>query len=105
MSNLRWKIAQSAEIRWWKKYLKNKDPLTYLDQKAKYWHRVLNEMQVSFKPDDIILDAGCGPAGLFMITTDYETHAVDPLLQAYQKDIDHFDICNYPHTRFHSQKL
>ena len=74
----RWKIAQAAEIRWWQNYLKNKSTTEYADWKTQYWENLLEETGLTFlnesdkeNPNKVenlrILDAGCGPAGIFMI--------------------------------------
>ena len=65
---LQWKIAQSAELRWWKNYLKDKDPDDYKKEKLAYWKKVLAPLDslVSNIEGLDVLDAGCGPAGIFM---------------------------------------
>ncbi|MCB0583238.1 MAG: methyltransferase domain-containing protein [Phaeodactylibacter sp.] len=103
--NLRWKAAQAAEIRWWRAYLRNKSPEAYLARKASYWRRVLREAQYEPDAGARVLDAGCGPAGIFLILEAQEVHAVDPLLGAYQADLPHFDPSRYPHVRFFPQPL
>lgn len=96
----RWKIAQAAEIRWWKQYLKKQTPTAYLENKKNYWQGVLNELSISVSPQHAILDAGCGPAGIFIHFPNQRVDAVDPLLEAYAKELPHFDPKKYPKTRF-----
>ncbi|MCO6487447.1 MAG: class I SAM-dependent methyltransferase [Phaeodactylibacter sp.] len=103
--NLRWKAAQAAEIRWWRAYLRNKKPEAYLEQKAAYWRRVLEAAQYEPAAGTRVLDAGCGPAGIFIILEAQEVHAVDPLLGAYQADLPHFDPSRYPYVRFFAEPL
>ena len=57
---LRWRIAQTFEARWWKKYLSHKDVATYLEWKRGYWNNVLNLLKdsIKLKPGQKILDAG-----------------------------------------------
>ncbi len=101
----RWKIAQAAEIRWWQNYLKKKPVGDYLTWKKAYWEKLLDEIEVHTKPNSQVLDAGCGPAGIFMVTNACKTDAVDPLLNDYAEKIDHFKKENYPSVRFYSQAL
>ncbi|MFT5619638.1 MAG: 2-polyprenyl-3-methyl-5-hydroxy-6-metoxy-1,4-benzoquinol methylase, partial [Arenicella sp.] len=101
-TSLKWKLAQFAEIRWWQNYLKSKSATDYKAYKTDYWKKFLNEIEpdFSFKPEDKILDAGCGPAGLFIILNQNETTAVDPLLGKYEENLSHFSKSNYPNVNF-----
>ena len=103
--NLRWKLAQEAEIRWWRAYLRRKSPEDYLRQKAEYWHRVLRSARFEPAPGARVLDAGCGPAGIFLILEEQEVHAVDPLLEAYRASLPHFEPSSYPYVQFFAQPL
>lgn len=100
-----WKVAQSLEIRWWQRYLKEKPVQEYLDWKKNYWRTFLERTRVSIPEGGYILDAGCGPAGIFIITDQYPTDAVDPLLDQYQQELKHFDKAWYPGIRFFSVPL
>lgn len=102
---LRWKIAQALEIRWWRNYLKNKEASDYLIAKKAYWQRVLTTLQLNIKSGEKILDAGCGPAGIFMILDECEVDAVDPLLNKYEENLPHFKKSNYPFVQFYNQPL
>ncbi len=102
---LRWKIAQSLEIRWWRNYLKNKEKTDYLTAKKAYWVRFLKTLQVEMRPDEKILDAGCGPAGIFMILNECSVDAVDPLVDLYDLQLLHFDKNDYPYVQFYNQSL
>lgn len=102
---LRWKIAQAAEIRWWQNYLKKKPKADYLEWKKEYWETLLKETEVEVKPDDRILDAGCGPAGIFMIFNDNHVDAIDPLLDQYEEKLSHFKKSDYPNVNFISTPL
>lgn len=116
----RWKIAQAAEIRWWQRYLKNKPTTDYADWKTDYWQKLLTEMGLSAlnieerNPDLLgtegwgntsILDAGCGPAGIFMIFKKQKVDALDPLLDQYEASLPHFKKSLYPNVQFFSQPL
>ena len=109
--NLRWKIAQAAEIRWWQRYLKNKNTANYAVWKSDYWKKLLNDIGLSVldnptAPAQEILDAGCGPAGIFMVLTpQHHLTALDPLLDEYEKKLEHFKKENYPAVKFVSQSL
>lgn len=99
---LRWKVAQWAEIRWWKRYLKNKDEASYADWKQNYWKDLLSKLGKDFELKDgqKVLDAGCGPAGIFTILEKQTVTAVDPLLDQYEKELSHFKEEDYPYTKF-----
>jgi len=103
--SLRWKVAQAAEIKWWERYLKHKPKEGYLAWKYDYWKRLLAKTEVIVKDGDRVLDAGCGPAGVFMVLEDQKVDAVDPLLDSYETKLNHFDKKDYPHTRFFAQPL
>lgn len=102
---LKWKIAQQAEIRWWKNYLKGKDPLTYLTWKRNYWANFLK--QINFHPasEAVCLDAGSGPAGIFIILDQSDVDAVDPLLDAYEKELNIFSKEKYSNVSFQTKGL
>ena len=103
----RWKIAQAAEIRWWQGYLKNKPTTDYAVWKTKYWQDLLAEIGLESKNTEggKILDAGCGPAGIFMIFKNQDVDALDPLLDEYAAKLPHFRTENYPNVQFFSQPL
>ena len=84
---MRWKIAQRLELRWWKRYLSKQNRPEYLDWKKSYWTEFLTRLKVP-KVEGKVLDAGCGPAGIFMILNDAEVTAIDPLLDQYRTEID-----------------
>lgn len=104
-SPLRWRFAQAAEIRWWKRYLHGRAPADYLAQKSHYWFKVLTAAGVSPQPEQRVLDAGCGPAGIFIALQQCRVDAIDPLLEAYEATLPHFKAANYPHTTFKNQPL
>ncbi len=97
---LRWKIAQAAEIRWWKSYLKKKPKANYLEWKRNYWQNLLDECGVEIKEGDRVLDIGCGPAGIFLLLDKNPVDAVDPLLDKYEEELEHFDKKEYPNVNF-----
>jgi 2-polyprenyl-3-methyl-5-hydroxy-6-metoxy-1,4-benzoquinol methylase len=115
----RWKIAQAAEIRWWQGYLKNKPTADYAVWKTKYWQDLLTEIgldavyhselktgeKATYTEGGRILDAGCGPAGIFMIFKNQKVDALDPLLDEYEAKLPHFRRENYPNVQFFSQPL
>ncbi len=102
---LRWKIAQALEIRWWQRYLKHRETSTYLAAKRAYWQKLLRELPIELRPGVRILDAGCGPAGIFMILESYAVDAIDPLLDLYEKKLPHFNKNDYAFVQFYNKPL
>jgi 2-polyprenyl-6-hydroxyphenyl methylase/3-demethylubiquinone-9 3-methyltransferase len=107
IKTLRWRTAQFFEARWWKKYLADKDVDTYLHNKKLYWNGILQRITPALKLEAAhsILDAGCGPAGIFIVLPDYYVTAVDPLLNTYEETLPHFRQSMYPYVSFHNQPL
>jgi 2-polyprenyl-6-hydroxyphenyl methylase/3-demethylubiquinone-9 3-methyltransferase len=102
--NWRWKLAQYAEIRWWRRYLRKKEPEAYLESKRQYWERTLKTLDIAV-PDEVdVLDAGCGPAGIFMVLQGRKLVGIDPLLSAYT-DLPHFHPDKYPWVVFQQQTI
>lgn len=102
--SLRWKIAQAAEIRWWKRYLSRRAPERYLADKAAYWRRLIAQTGMRYAPGAELLDAGCGPAGIFMVLEDAQVTAIDPLLEQY-RPLPHFRPEAYPQAHFRALSL
>jgi 2-polyprenyl-3-methyl-5-hydroxy-6-metoxy-1,4-benzoquinol methylase len=100
VSNLRWQVAQAAEIRWWQRYLKDKNPDEYLRWKKAYWRQLLDQLPFAVQPHMRILDAGCGPAGIFTVLDTCNVTAVDPLLSQYTEKLHHFSPSMYPSVQF-----
>lgn len=98
----RWNTAQFAERKWWQRYLKNKDVAEYHVWKKNYWKNLLLQCAPYFKvsSQDVILDAGCGPAGMFMIFPENKVVAFDPLVDSYEQDLPHFKKSMYPNVSF-----
>lgn len=104
--NLRWRSAQFFELHWWKRYLAGRDKTEYLRWKKAYWVDFLQKSEVELPESASILDAGCGPAGIFTILGDrYETDAVDPLIDRYAAALPHFKPADYPGVQFYAQPL
>lgn len=84
---IKWKIAQFLESWWWKRYLKNKNPEEYILWKKNYWKAFLKKINLneSLATQKNILDAGCGPAGIFLILDNHNVTALDPLLNQYKE--------------------
>jgi 2-polyprenyl-6-hydroxyphenyl methylase/3-demethylubiquinone-9 3-methyltransferase len=59
----------------------------------------------SIDEKDSILDAGCGPAGMFMIFDKNNTTAFDPLIDTYENDLPHFKKNDYPSVTFINKGL
>lgn len=98
----RWKTAQFAERKWWQLYLKKKDVTQYLNWKKDYWKGLLTKCNHYFvlQPDQQVLDAGCGPAGIFIALNNQHVTAYDPLIDEYELDLPHFKKSMYPEVRF-----
>lgn len=105
-NGLRWKIAQGFEILWWRNYLKKKDPTEYVAWKRAYWKQYLERLGhvLTLNDGDRILDAGCGPAGIFMVLESHSPDAFDPLLGKYEK-LPHFKRAMYPTVSFSTETL
>lgn len=98
---MRWRVAQQLEVKWWQNYLRDKSPETYLPWKKAYWKKLLDELSPSLALEAgmRVMDAGCGPAGIFMALEAQEVKAIDPLLEAYRM-LPHFKPEDYPHVQF-----
>jgi 2-polyprenyl-6-hydroxyphenyl methylase/3-demethylubiquinone-9 3-methyltransferase len=105
-NGLRWKIAQGIEVLWWRNYLRKKDPVEYAAWKRAYWADYFKRLEpsLSLNPGDRILDAGCGPAGIFMALEGRTLDAVDPLLASYES-LPHFNRARHSHVRFFNETL
>ncbi len=103
---IKWKIAQKLEIKWWQRYLKNKDIDAYLKWKFNYWQDIIDSIKkiVVFPISKTILDAGCGPAGIFMILDGNKVDAIDPLLNKYEH-LAHITKENSTWTNFQNQSI
>ena len=52
-----------------------------------------------------ILDVGCGPAGIFIHLEGNQVVATDPLIESYERQLDHFKKSNYPWVDFHPKLI
>ena len=102
---MRWKIAQTAELKWWQNYLKNKDAKAYLEWKKSYWKDFLKTNELVVPENSVCLDAGCGPAGIFLILENSETDAIDPLIDKYSSRLSIFKKNNYPFVQFFNSSI
>lgn len=108
----RWRVAQHFEQYWWRRYLHKKDWPTYYQWKCGYWNNLLAQtyslapvLGAELAKPQRILDAGCGPAGIYMVLGDHAVTAVDPLLDTYAKWLDNFDTGSYPWADFRNLPL
>lgn len=97
----KWKLAQTLEYKWWQNYLEKKDTAEYLQWKCHYWQDVLLTISkyAEMPTGKAILDAGCGPAGIFITLKGNTVDAIDPLLDKYES-FPHFKPGNYAWTQF-----
>lgn len=100
MKKLRWKIAQFLEVRWWRNYLSEKDKTNYYAWKKEYWRNFLSNHSIEIPSNQRILDAGCGPAGIFTVLQDNQVLALDPLLDYYQSRLPLFEPSDWPWVTF-----
>ena len=107
LQKLRWKIAQKAELLWWKSYLKNKTIKEYHQWKIAYWNKLLNSIGLKNidNPANSILDLGCGPGGIFMVFSQSAVWAVDPLVNLYEANLPHFKKYFYPNINFEANSI
>lgn len=105
---LRWKLAQAAEIRWWKRYLAKRQPAEYLAWKRNYWRNLLETLGFADLPEGArCLDAGSSLAGVFMVLQRQKVVAIDPLMQAYKEQLaPFFPQQDYPQVEeFRQQEI
>ena len=100
-TNLKWVVAQKLEYLWWIRYLKKKNPSEYLNKKIGYWKKMLGAIEdvVVVQPGAAVLDAGCGPAGIFIALNNHKVEAIDPLLDKYI-NLPVFKPANFVWTHF-----
>jgi len=104
-SSKKWQLAQWLEIRWWKRYLKGRNPAAYIAWKTDYWLAFLTK--ITTLPNlsgQNILDAGCGPAGIFLALGNSRVTAIDPLLNQYAT-LPHFSKDRYPYVEFQTKAI
>jgi 2-polyprenyl-6-hydroxyphenyl methylase/3-demethylubiquinone-9 3-methyltransferase len=102
---MKWSLAQRFEIKWWQNYLKNQDVKEYLNRKKAYWQKIRSLCPFELNTSDRLLDAGCGPAGIFTILNAQQVDAIDPLLDKYEKTLAHFSQSAYPDVQFYQTRL
>jgi 2-polyprenyl-3-methyl-5-hydroxy-6-metoxy-1,4-benzoquinol methylase len=100
-TNLKWVVAQKLEYLWWIRYLKKKNPSEYLNKKIGYWKKMLGAIEdvIVIQPGAAVLDAGCGPAGIFIALNNHKVEAIDPLLDKYI-NLPVFKPANFGWTHF-----
>ncbi len=102
---IKWRLAQYLELIWWKQYLQKKSKADYLAWKKDYWNNLLKKLPLTtpFPKTATVLDAGCGPAGMFIaLHKSYQVTALDPLLDRYETEVPHFSKQDYPQVNFHA---
>ncbi len=102
---LRWKIAQFFEAWWWRRYLRGKSIPDYLDWKRAYWLDFLKKIALEVPPEASVFDAGCGPAGIFLVLRNNAVTALDPLLGKYRGLFPYFSDGSLRNVQFVEQPL
>ena len=104
-STMKWRLAQFLELQWWKRYLRKKEINEYAVWKKEYWNSFIIKTGIGgyLNNDTLVLDVGCGPAGIYMILNEQEVVAVDPLISNYESNLKHFNRTNYPNVSFISK--
>jgi len=72
----------------------------YLKWKEGYWRDFLLKIPMPIKPNERILEIGCGPAGLFMMFPQNQMTAVDPLLKKYRQHLSPLEENKFSHVEF-----
>lgn len=105
-TSLKWKLSQHLEYKWWQRYLRKKDVDQYLNWKTNSWNKVLETIS-SYLPEfqsKLILDAGCGPAGIFISLKESLVVALDPLIDKYY-ELPHFKPDRFQWTSFEKKQI
>lgn len=99
---LKWTIAQFFEFLYWKVWATPKNKEKYLIFVRKRWNYLLSKIKtnLNLQKNDVVLDAGCGPSGIFTILEDYNVTAIDPLINKYEKHLDYFKSSKYEYVNF-----
>lgn len=101
----RWQLAQFLELRWWRRYLRNLDWNEYVEAKRRHWRKVLAQLDLSLVEGEKVLEAGCGPAGIFTILQQQKVDAIDPLIKEYEEKLPDFSAQQFPYVRFQAMML
>ncbi len=82
--------------------MKKKEVSGYLKWKKEYWKKLLTTCHHYFilNKTHSVLDAGCGPAGVFIALNENKVTAFDPLTDQYELDLPHFKKSMYPNVTF-----
>lgn len=105
-TNWKWNLAQRLEYKWWQRYLRKKEVGRYLENKRRYWSELLDHISpfITLTNNHQILDAGCGPSGIYMVLEGNQVTAIDPLLHQY-KNLPHFQPANYSWVNFENHSI
>ena len=86
--------------------MSDKNPEEYITWKIDYWKQLLKELSdvLPLQKGASVLDAGCGPAGVFIALEKCNVKAVDPLLDSY-KTLPHFQPEKFPNVHFETNEI
>lgn len=91
----RWGLAINEEECMWKRACHVVSSIEGQRRIIEYWSNVLDMMPFKIKPDDRILDIGCGPAGILLAINSGTKYGIDPLMDKYMKDFDLPTDCHW----------
>lgn len=101
----RWRLAQFLELRWWQAYLRKLNWTNYVEAKRRHWRKVLVAVDLTLNGGERVLEAGCGPAGIFTILQAQQVDAIDPLMLEYEHNLPDFSRDQFPYVHFQSMML
>lgn len=101
----RWRLAQFLELRWWQAYLRKLNWAEYVEAKRRHWRKVLTGLNLEVIGGEKVLEAGCGPAGIFTILQAQQVDAIDPLMLEYEHHLPDFSRDQFPYVHFQSMML
>jgi SAM-dependent methyltransferase len=82
----RWQSAQIAERMYWQGYRTSRAKLKPLIDE--YWSYYLRILKNYLKPQDRVLDIGCGPDGVINYIDNEQKYGLDPLMDFYLSNFE-----------------
>ncbi len=91
----RWELAINEEECMWKRACHVVSNIEGQRRIIEYWSNVLDMMPFKIKPDNRILDIGCGPAGILQAIKHGIKRGIDPLMEEYQSNFSLPSDCQW----------